>query len=1087
MSDTRHRRLPRGRERAKRPAAGRLCRIGLCLVAVAVAGSAHGMEGDRLPRPRFEWLSGNELLPDLRVMDLTRDRDGFLWIGTFGGLVRYDGHAFRLLDVDPRDPTTLSDGRIHSLLLGRDGTLWAATWEAGLNRVDTRTGRATRFRHDPEDPTSLSDDKVQALFQDRQGRLWVGTAAGLNRLDAPESGFVRYVHDPDDATSLAEDDVTAVVEDADGRLWFGMAAGGLDRLDPEETGFTHHRHDPGEPASLGDDRIRALATGPAGRLWIASWGGGLDVLDIETGRFTHHRHAPADPHTIPGDNLLNVWLDRDGQVWVISLTGGLARVDPITGIAQRFPHEPGRVGSPSEALSGAIHLDEAGSLWLGTYGRGVEVWHPSKPAVDHYRAVGGRPDTLANDWVPVAIQSSDGDVWAGTRGGLSRFDPQEGRFTTFRHDPADPGSLGADFIYALLEDGAGELWVGTWGAGLNRLDRTTGGFVKYPCGADAAGGLADCDVRVIFEDGAGDLWVGTYQGLYRLDRTLHRFERFGVYPTDPSGLSDPIVSALAEGPDGALWIGTKHGLNRLRRGEHRFERFTYDPGDTEGLAHPEVASIVPARDGSLWLGTPAGLQRLSWDEAGAPHIESISADGLPPRLDIEEILEDDDGRLWIATGGSGLWRFDPGTGEARQLGPAEGLPRGGAEGAPVLMRDGRLLIGSFEGLALLDPATLDAPPRPPPPVVITSLAVSGHALVAPGEPLRVPDELTLPYPDRTVTIEFASLDLQTPGRNRFRYRLEGAEEEWVTLPSGERRVSYSNLHPGDYAFHVTASSTDGTWDDRGASLRLTVAPAWWETLAFRLAVLAGLVGAALLLHRWRLHTIQHANRLLEGEILERRTAEAQLRRLSGRLVTAQDEERRRVARELHDGVNQKLAMLAVRIGVLTQQASPPAARENLDELRQAAIDLSDDVRSVSHQLHSSELEHLGLVAALQQEAAQLDGHGGVSVTLEGHAPPELPSEAALALYRVGQESLRNAMRHSGASLIRMLIAEADGGVELRVVDNGSGFDPTAAGAGLGLTSMRERVRHLDGRLAVRSAPGDGAEIGAWVPLRAGGR
>lgn len=843
-----------------------------CFLAVWSATQSALASTNALPDPlelRFERLRGSDELRDPRILDIVQDRFGFLWLATFSGLVRYDGYEFRWFVSDPEDPHSLSDDRLRCLLVDREGTLWVGTRGAGLNRYDPWTGQFTRYRHDPAAPDSLSHDYVRALYEDRHGDLWIGTDDGLNRLDRKTGGFDRYFYDSRAAVESSAGEaatiVQAITEDRDGHLWVGGYGSGLFEL-VDGVPVKSYQRDPRNPESLSDNRIMRLVTDASGTIWVSTWGGGVNAFDVETGSFRRYRNDPKDPSSAPGDQLLNLWLDRRDAVWVIATSGGLARLDRDSDRFIRYPHDPGRVGSPNDTLSGAAFEDAGGSLWLGTYGDGVDVWHPSKPKLAHYRAHDG-PGGLSDDYVNVVREDRGGGLWAGTYNGLDRMDRAGRVLTTYRHDPASSNSLAASYIFALHEDRDGMLWVGTWGGGLNRLDPRTGRVTRYPCDPENPqnpNALYDCDVRVIYEDTSGSLWVGTFGGLNRFDRRSGRFTHYNHDAREPSSLSDKTVNDVKEDAGGVLWIGTAKGLNRWAPGSRSFVRYEFDPSNPDRLAHREVRVIDPGRDRTLWLGTGGGLQRVSWDGAGAPRFTLYGEDYGLPRSWVVGILDDDEGNLWLATRGDGLWRFNPDTLEARQLDTTDGLPRGGFELPGSRMRDGRFLLGGVDGFVVLDPATVGTNTHVSP-VVITGIAIDNQPVPAgPDSVLRqsiaATRELTLLPRARSVSFEFAALDFQAPEKNRYRYRLEGFDEGWTEADASHRRATYTNLSPGPYVFRVKGSNNTGLWNERGTSLLLTVMPAWWQTVWFRFVAALSLLGIFFALHRLRMKYVVEANR-----------------------------------------------------------------------------------------------------------------------------------------------------------------------------------------------------------------------------------
>jgi signal transduction histidine kinase len=333
--------------------------------------------------------------------------------------------------------------------------------------------------------------------------------------------------------------------------------------------------------------------------------------------------------------------------------------------------------------------------------------------------------------------------------------------------------------------------------------------------------------------------------------------------------------------------------------------------------------------------------------------------------------------------------------------------------------------------------------------------------------------VSLPAGSRSIEIDYAGLSLAAPEKVRYEIKLEGPASDW--LDAGNRRVAYYHeLPPGEHVFRVRAANSDGVWNETGASLAFTVLPHYWQTLWFRafgvLAMGAGLV----VVYRRRIARLE-----------KRRVAQETFAR---QLLAAQETERARLARELHDDITQRLARLAIDVGRCELGTSGVSPAETVRDVRQGLVQLSEDVHALSYRLHPSILEDLGLVAALRAESEHFTRQESVPVDVKSHEIPEvIPSGAALCLFRVAQEGLRNVARHAHARVVEISLRGLDGGLQLAVRDDGAGFDPAVDRdrPSLGLASMRERVRSLGGELDIESAPGQGTTIMAWVPFRQG--
>jgi diguanylate cyclase (GGDEF)-like protein len=759
------------------------------------------------------WQTGDGL-PQNTVTSIVQTPDGYLWMGTREGLVRFDGARFTVFDT--RTNPELGKNWVLSLLVDRDGRLWIGTSGGGLVRL--AGGRFTRF----STTDGLPSDQVSVLFEDRRGRLWVGTdGGGLARYETGRFEVVRsrdalgasiralveddeglwigteaglaQLHPDGTLTSFTPDEglsrrsVRSLFRDREGVLWVGTDLG-LDRLkDGHLTVFT--RKD-----GLSHDVILSLVEDHDGNLWIGTDGGGLDRR--RDGGFTSFTTRDG----LSNDTVYALHEDGEGSLWIGTNLGGLNRLKD--GRLTPFTTKEGL----SNDYIRAIYEDREGAVWIGTEGGGINRLRDGRVTAFTTR------DGLSNDIVFSILEDRSGSLWIGTDSGLTRF--KNGRFDVFT---ANMG-MSNDCVLALYEDRKGSLWIGTYAGGLNRLQ--DGRFTAFT----TKEGLSNDTVNVIYEDHAGNLWIGTRGG--GLD--LFRDGRFTTFTTK-DGLSDDLVFALHEDAEGSLWIGTYGGgLNRLKDG--RFTAITQEQGLLDNVIH----RIVEDGLGDVWMSSNKGIFRVSKHE-----LDEV-ADGTRERLD------------------------------PVVYGTADGMKNaecnGGAD-AGILTADGKIWFPTIEGAVRIDPEHMPSN-RLRPPVAIEEVLVDDHPIdVGVSEPLR------LPPATKTLEVHYTALSLLEPDAVRFRYRLEGFEEDWVEA-HGRRVAYYSKLPPGSYRFQVIASNADGIWNEDGATLGVTVAPRFHETIWFRSFVGLLFVLSGPLFHRFRIRRLTHQKSELERLVAER-TAEVE--------------------------------------------------------------------------------------------------------------------------------------------------------------------------------------------------------------------
>ena len=438
---------------------------------------------NRLDRPTRKIIrhihdpSDPSSLSDNRVYAIHEDGRGVLWVGTNGGLHRLDrdSGSFVRYAHDPLAPSSLSNNRVVGVLEDRDGRLWVAT-DVGLNLFDRDAGTFVRYTHEPAEPTSLSHDSLLSLYQDRGGVLWVAGLAGIDRWDPGTWSFPHYRSRPNEPDGLSSDVVTSFAEDASGDIWIGTFGGGLNRWQRDSGELVHYRSDPEDPTSLSDDRVMALVYDRFGELWVGTRGAGLDRFAPESESFTHYVHDPDVRDSLSSDQIVSLFEDRAGTLWIGTFGGGLNRFDRQNETFVGSRHDSGDPVSLSDDRITCFTEDQADRLWIGTDSGGLNrldrvADERERRSFVRYRHEDANRQSLANDSVMSLHVDAAGTLWVGTKGGgLGRLDdlakqPADAVFRNYSERDGLPSAV----VYGIHSDGEGRLWLST-NDGLARFD-----------------------------------------------------------------------------------------------------------------------------------------------------------------------------------------------------------------------------------------------------------------------------------------------------------------------------------------------------------------------------------------------------------------------------------------------------------------------------------------------------------------------------------------------------------------------------------------------------------------------------------------
>ena len=787
---------------------------------MAVLGLLVCLTARATPPLSVQRYSLEEGLSQQGVLSITQDADGFMWFGTEDGLNRFDGYEFRQLRHDRSDPRSLPNGWISSLVASDDG-LWMATdgggivfrnaktgqletpaalrdapdlqsvralsrdslgrmWIAlrsdGVAIFDPRTGDLQRLRHSSTQPNTLSDNTVYSILHLRSGGKLIGTANGLDRLPAGNYDVSRV---PLPAT-LAQPGqavrVRALTESADGAVWVGTE-NGLGRYDPLSERWRVYHAQEGSTTALPGERVQALLIDSQGRLWIGLMQG-LAWFDESSDTFASYRWDAAEPRSLPDDYVTSLFEDRGGSLWIGTKSGGLAKWNPRT---WSFGHTRATAeeGFTDRNIT-SFAEDLQGRLWIGTFGGGINVVDRTSSHVTPVRH-GDQRGSLSDDRVMAMLEGSDGYMWVGTMGGgLNRVDPQTLRSEVFLNDPAVPTTLGASGVMSLLEVDK-QIWVGTFGGGISRYDA----------------------------------------------RTRH-FDNLRAGPEDGMHLSNGHITALARDRAGHVWIGTDGGgLNVWDAKTHRLYYYKRDGKQLDSLSADAIYSLLVDDAGNVWIGTRGGgVDRVDNPGAAPSHLRFTNysePQGLPNNT-VYGLRADGKGNIWISTN-FGLARLDPKSGSIQRFHRLHGLQ---AEefnfGAHYRDRSGKLFFGGAAGFNAFYPEVLEFNERPPRVVLTQFLKLNEPGMA--GVPEERIQRLSLSHQEDVITFRFAALDFADPRANRYEYKLDGFDGNWVRADE-RRAATYTNLPGGHYVFRVRASNSDGVWSTQDLALPIDVAPSPW--------------------------------------------------------------------------------------------------------------------------------------------------------------------------------------------------------------------------------------------------------------------
>lgn len=733
-------------------------------------------------------------LPQDTVRAVAQDRNGFTWIGTDAGLVRFDGVRFRYFNKN--NTNQLKSNSITAIHPDHQGTLWIGTHGGGITLL--RKGVFEAFTTQ----NGLPNDFIQTITQDNENTIWLGTVG---------SGVIRYKNNQFKALTIADglshDVVNAICRDHRGNLWFGTD-NGLNRF-KDSTFKTYTTTD-----GLADNKITSLLLDSRGLLWVGT-PNGLTTIKTHPGSTYTTRHGLEDNHihAIHEDTGHNLWFATGSGLALLPAAHRSGR--DITG---EKPFTSGPI--TGHALRG-IYQDREKNLWIGSPSRGLYILHPKR--LQSYTI----KNNLSHNHIHTVARDNSGNTWIGTDGGgLNILNEKTGSVTVY----TTRDGLAGDFVYSILTGPGNRTWIGT-GNGLSLFDGKT--FQNYT----RRDGLSSDSIRALYLDHTGHaLWIGTYGGgLNRLD-----IENKTIRPyTQKDGLSNNYILSITQDKENNTWIGTLRGLNRFDG--NTFRVLTRK----QGLSGETINDILPGDDGVLWIAfNDGGLNLYNYHSGTITHFDSRH--GLISDT-IYKLIHDHQGSLWLSSGKgifslsvSELYQVARGSRDFLSIlyfDEGDGMPTavcsGGSQSAGVRGRDGRLWFPTVDGLVVIDPKARQNNSFEPP-VFIENLVIDG--LTRRPRPM-----IKLPTDTRLIKIAFTAPSFTAPRKVRFRYRLLGHKDKWIETHSREP-IEYSYLPPGKYTFELTACNSDGAWSSSKSTLYITITAPFYQSFWFYLIIAFLLTG-----------------------------------------------------------------------------------------------------------------------------------------------------------------------------------------------------------------------------------------------------
>lgn len=1026
---------------------------------------------------RFNRITVENGLSSNVIRCIVQDRFGFIWIGTIDGLNRYDGVSVKVYRSEKDDSTSLRGNEIEAIVEGRDGNLWVAA--GGLHQYDHETDSFIRYRVDSTGTRGPRSTPYFLASDTKAGYLWI---AGVRTVDV-------YDHHANTFQSI---DV--------------------------------------KPSPLA---IKSISADQRGALWVCTYNyGPVRIQGSDRTVQIFSLKLPKD-HPIRKTATESIFVEEDGTVFAAS-QDYLYHFDWNNSTISRRPEDLTR-----QFLGAVITKDGEGKYWIGSRSNGARVaarWDGPWTSVVHNSS---DPKSLSSNDVNVIYSDRSGNVWIGTSNGVSLLPRRRKQFAQYSGATGNRNGPPVGEITAIAEDGAGDLWIGVYGREMTRFNPETGEFSKYPISR------RNPSVRLMFRDDDGEIVLSstTRRKYNRRSNQLIPYEGFDLLPSEETSDGYP-PGAFLKDSQGTKWFGYRGGIIRFHRDGSRdtivngrkglasfininriYEDRTgtiwinnggtglyrYDRGrDFFHLTslRQSYYDLLEDSDGGFWSGSRTGLRK--YDRVGDSVLVHLDRSTGLGGTRVYGILEDDKKNIWVSTN-AGVARVNIRTLEIRTYGPSDGVP-------PPALREvghygnaqhlktsrGKFVFGlGSNGFVMFHPDSINDNPDPPP-VYITGFSLA-HAPVRPrrGSVLArntiLADTIHLAYHQNDLSIEFAALDYTAPEKNRYRYRLEGFEDDWID--AGTRNVAhYTNIDPGEYHFHVLGSNSDGAWNAKGATVLVVIDSPWWKTtFAYAAYVFIG-IAFLYVARRFELNRQKHKNLAAIEHIKAEKLREVD--QLKSRFFANISHEFRTPLNLIDGPARQLAAGMVEDVRETGRMISRNSQR--LLRLVNQLLDISK-IESGQMRLHIAQGDIgetvRGVAASFESTAARR----GIEFSVETPEQPIYGWFDGDAIEKILANLLSNAFKFTesgGEVSIRVHRNDAPMyGVDVTVSDTGIGIAPgqigkifdrfyqvddsytrAQEGTGIGLAFAKELVDLHQGRITVESEPGKMSVFTVFLPL-----
>lgn len=1025
----------------------------------------NAVSGNRnITETSFDRLSADQGLSNNNIKSINQDKDGFIWIATENGMNRYDGSKFKNFYNSVNDSFSVIYNKFDDIYKDNDHNLWMTTANGELIKYDRELDRFINFKLLEN---IYGKDWFTSVSEDNKGNLLLGCSTGLHAFNKKTGSITFMLGRKNLNGNMNPYGITFLMRSRNKNLWIGTAFFGLFILDTNNNIIKHYSQDSTDKSSLSNNIIRSIFNDSKNNIWVGTENG-LNLFDEANDNFIVYKNDPGNPNSISHNNITSICEDKNNAIWIGTRKGGLNKlISP--GVFISFKNDETDVNSLSHDHIDNLFVDKSNVLWIGTFGGGICKLDCQQKKFNLITKIF---KNKTNNY-----QSSLGGIFFDSKGkcmitnrfsdGIFKFEKDYEEKLHFRGYEFVSNIMRESVVGDIVQVDQSRMLFATFFGELieyNPVKKIVTKIIKKKMHRFNT----LCSVDNFIYIGAEN------RGILKYDINKREF-----IDTDTAlnFLSRQNIQSIYKDRENIIWICTGHsGLFRYEAENNGVTNFKFEESNEKSISDNFVNLVYEDRNGNIWAATAnKGINKFI--KTDFSFLRYGTETGLPEN--VNGILDDNNGYLWIRSF-DGLYKFDPENATARRYDKSDGVQRYDfSNNVCNKDKDGILYFGGSKGLTYFNPDEIKDNPYLPE-IVFTDFQIFNESVKSSGDnpflkkSITAAEEVNLSYKESVFSIEFAALTFNNPGKNQYAYMMEGFDENWVYCGT-RRNVTYTNLDPGAYTFKVKGSNNDGIWNEVGVSVKITISPPWWQTWWFKScgAVLIFLTAG----YGYKKRITKIRNEITVQEEFSRQ------------LIASQEEERKRIASELHDTIAHDILLTKSKaLFALRNPDDNDSLKNALNEISEMSSVTINDVREISYNLHPHQLERLGFSEAIESIVNDVSKASEINFKVDiDNVDDVITKEGEINLYRVIQEGISNILKHSKATEAELKVIRLEKQIIISISDNGIGFDSGKSSMeekkhGFGLSGIAERVKILKGELKIEKDSSNWTVVRISIPI-----